>query len=346
MKIGYDITLLSRENWTGVEKLSFNLFNRYWKYDRSNTHILFCFEYPKYLKTLHDNIEIVIIKKIPFWRFLILPRLLKRNSCDLFISPTHFIPIVFDIPIFSYIHECQWLYQSKEKNHFYSKINFHLACLFSSVLLTNSENTARDIEKSRMFKREKKIEVISPSSCLPVSIETFEELNTLTNYFLSISTVRPKKNIQFLLDTFRRNPEYNLIHVGKIREPSLIENAPKNVHFLGYLPDDKVSYLLQKAIGFIYISRSEGFGIPILEAFTHKCPLIASVHGSIPEVAGDAALYINDTDYIDLVKSLSLLQNDFKLRQELIEKGQERLKIYSWEKSVEKLRGIVDIKSD
>lgn len=100
--------------------------------------------------------------------------------------------------------------------------------------------------------------------------------------------------------------------------------------------DDKIlPNLYRKAIAFVFPSLYEGFGIPILEAFSCNCPCIVSNTSSLPEVAGDAALYINPFDRESITNALNRIITDSTLRTELIQRGQKRLPLFSWQTTVE-----------
>jgi glycosyltransferase involved in cell wall biosynthesis len=86
----------------------------------------------------------------------------------------------------------------------------------------------------------------------------------------------------------------------------------------------------------VYPSLYEGFGLPILEGFASRIPVITSSTTSIPEVAGDAVCYVNPLDTIDIAAKMQQLAEDKLMQKEMIAKGLERLEMYSWEKCAEK----------
>ncbi|GAB4007704.1 glycosyltransferase family 1 protein [Spirosoma migulaei] len=100
--------------------------------------------------------------------------------------------------------------------------------------------------------------------------------------------------------------------------------------------DQTLPLLYQKAIAFVFPSLYEGFGIPILEAFACECPCIVSNGSSLSEVAGEAALYIDPTSYDSITFAIEQIIGNSNLRQTLIQKGKERLNIFSWQRTVNK----------
>jgi glycosyltransferase involved in cell wall biosynthesis len=96
--------------------------------------------------------------------------------------------------------------------------------------------------------------------------------------------------------------------------------------------DLTLAELYRNAIAFIFPSLYEGFGIPILEAFSCDCPCIISNTSSLPEVAGDAAVYFNPSDQASIRESVEKMVDDPTLRSKLATRGKKRLEQFSWAK--------------
>ena len=106
--------------------------------------------------------------------------------------------------------------------------------------------------------------------------------------------------------------------------------------FTGYLPDDALALLLKHATVFVFPSLYEGFGIPVLEAMVAGVPIACSNVASLPEVAGAAALFFDPTSIEDMTKALTSLLTNPTLRDDLVTKGRENLKLFSWANTAEK----------
>jgi glycosyltransferase involved in cell wall biosynthesis len=102
------------------------------------------------------------------------------------------------------------------------------------------------------------------------------------------------------------------------------------VHF--NLTDNQLAYVYSKALAFIFPSLYEGFGIPILEAFSCGCPVLLSNKSCFPEVAQDAAIYFDPQNSESILQAIEKVLIDKKLRSEKIEKGFKRLRDFSWQK--------------
>ncbi|OKH31819.1 glycosyl transferase family 1, partial [Calothrix sp. HK-06] len=164
-------------------------------------------------------------------------------------------------------------------------------------------------------------------------------------YLLFVSNIEPRKNINALIKAFnylksKYNIPHNLVLIGKKGwryEPvfTAIEDShwSDSIYHLDYLSDDLVALFYSKADVFVYPSHYEGFGLPVLEAMTLGAPVVSSNCSSIPEVAGDAALLINPSEPLELAESILKIISDSHLRQELIIKGKERAKLFTWERT-------------
>ena len=164
-------------------------------------------------------------------------------------------------------------------------------------------------------------------------------------YILFVSTIEPRKNIEALISAFnylkdKFKIEHHLILIGQKgwhHKPifAAIERSPweNDIHHLNYLSDELVALFYSQADVFVYPSHYEGFGLPVLEAMTLGAPVITSNTSSLPEVVGDAALLIEPDDPTHLANAILQVINDSQLRNELIQKGQQRAKLYSWERT-------------
>ena len=108
----------------------------------------------------------------------------------------------------------------------------------------------------------------------------------------------------------------------------------------GFVPDDEIPSVFAHALVFVYPSRYEGFGIPILDAFAAGCPVILANASCFPEVAGDAALYVDLDDPASLRDQLSLLLHDASLRDRLAAQSRSRLEGFSWSRCAEETANI------
>ena len=171
-------------------------------------------------------------------------------------------------------------------------------------------------------------------------------------YVLYMGTLEPRKNIETLIEAFKRfkvegdksNAEIKLVLEGKkgwlyegifkkIQELGL-EN---DVVDLGYIDEVDKPALYQMAQCFVFPSIYEGFGIPVIEAMAAGTPVITTNVSSLPEVAGEAGILVNPKDTVALAEGMNQLTTNETKRQELIQKGYIQAQKFSWETSAEKL---------
>ncbi len=170
-------------------------------------------------------------------------------------------------------------------------------------------------------------------------------------YFFYLGAPRPHKNLERLLSAFHgvldSLPRDQILVIGgskaKNMSPSMaatieaINASGERVLFTGYLSTADVVRHYAKADAFVFPSLMEGFGFPALEAFHHGVPLLCSNTTSIPEVAGDAALYFNPLDTNQIGEVLLRFTQDPDLRTSLIAKGNKRLAEFSWRKTADRM---------
>ncbi|GAT34893.1 glycosyltransferase [Terrimicrobium sacchariphilum] len=158
-------------------------------------------------------------------------------------------------------------------------------------------------------------------------------------YFLCVGSMQPHKNLAVMLeawDRFReRYPYFQLKVVGRKQAGFSHLNVNMNqdlpgVEFTGYVDDAALIALYKGATGFVYPSSEEGFGLPVVEAFYCSCPVVTSNRSCLPEVAGDAALFVEPTDAGAIEAAMIDLVQSGELRQQLKEKGRQRAELYDW----------------
>jgi glycosyltransferase involved in cell wall biosynthesis len=163
-------------------------------------------------------------------------------------------------------------------------------------------------------------------------------------YLLFVSTIEPRKNLGVLLDAFenlKRSGKYDgsLVVVGRIgwkSEDFVSRLRGRDVHHLDYLGPAELQEVYRKAEVFVFPSIYEGFGFPLLEAMAHGVPTIAAESSSLPEIAGDAALYFDPRDAAQLESAISRVVEHHELRHALIERGRDRVAQFSWETTAQR----------
>jgi glycosyltransferase involved in cell wall biosynthesis len=171
----------------------------------------------------------------------------------------------------------------------------------------------------------------------PVPLEAKPDFSLPNEYFLFVGSLEPGKNLALLKQV------YALAESRKLLLPPLLivgarwegvgheGRPPKGWHYLGRLPDQVLVYLYRHAAALVFPSKYEGFGLPVVEAMSLRCPVICSPVASLAEVGGAAALFAEMTPdaYLKCMRQVSC---EGGLRGELIEKGLTQAAKFSWDK--------------
>jgi glycosyltransferase involved in cell wall biosynthesis len=169
-----------------------------------------------------------------------------------------------------------------------------------------------------------------------------------------VGTLEKRKNLPALIHAFKMVKQsgftnLKLVLVGKasnkitlddsetIKDAIHQEQLSKEVILTGYLNDQEVQKMYQNAQLYVFPSINEGFGIPVLEAFKYHIPVVIANNTCLPEVAGLGAKSFNPFDVVDIANTLQLVLNDQTLRESYIDKGNEQLQKFSWEKTAQSL---------
>ena len=223
-------------------------------------------------------------------------------------------------------------------------------------IITISGNTKKDIVKYLDIPKDK-IQVIYLANALSrvkktdsSNISVFIKLPK--HYLLFIGNRSGYKNFTFLIKALfpvlKTNENLHIVCAGggyfSDSEKNLIRkmNMVTRVHH--YPADDAtLQHLYKNAYAFIFPSLYEGFGIPVLEAFSCGCPAVLSNTSSLPEVGGDSALYFDSFNTNSLTNAVERILSDETLRKNLITKGCERSKLFSWEKTAAMTKKVYEI---
>ncbi len=291
------------------------------------------------------------------WSQIFLPLALQRKKLDVFFSPAHYLPRYINVPSVVTIHDLSFYRYPEDfrKIDLFKLINgTNYSIKKATRVIAVSQATKNDILKIYRLSEEK-VKVIY-NGFEKSKLKWGKTLRKVPkNYFLYVGTLQPRKNILTLIHAFneiqKKYENFELIIAGKkgwmydsLFQEVLNLGLSRKVFFTDYVTDKQLIFLYRHAFAFIMPSLYEGFGIPILEAMSYGCSVVSSYASSLPEVGGDACLYFNPLDTKDLVKKMEQLINDKTLRIELIKKGKERIKLFSWKKcALETLNLLLDV---
>lgn len=174
---------------------------------------------------------------------------------------------------------------------------------------------------------------------------------TRGGYLLSVGSLTWRKGGDTMLELARelskRRHDLRIVVSGRRHDAELVErfNQMKRedsqlpIDLLGYVPDDDLAALYRGAHTFVFPSRYEGFGMPVLEAMACGTPVICSDAAALPEVAGDAAVLVKPGSAMAILDALRSLEGNAAARAGWIEKGYRRAAEYTWERAAGRLVG-------
>lgn len=361
MRIGIDARLFVGKNYTGIARSVDEVLKCWEKKYPMHEFYLFSGKKISLNRSLPNNWHVIdapwIIDSSKLWSFFKLPKIIKYLELDIYWGTNYVLPrknrrtkyvvTVYDLALFKF----QGI--GAFKNTMRVKTLTKAACENANKIIAISKATADDIQEILNIP-ENKIVVSYCGGLSGERINSKSEINpilmTENKFFLFISTIEPRKNIINIVKGFedyidRTKEKHNLVLAGKkgwrcdeIYET--IENSKYRDRIImpGYISDDDKEYLMRNAIAFVYPSLYEGFGIPIIEAFSYELPVITSNVSSMPEVGGDVALYVDPYSVSDISMALEKMANMSDVDRMELKKGmKERVAYFSWEKNAEEI---------
>lgn len=303
-----------------------------------------------------------------------MPRLLNKYKLDLVHFPHFNVPLFYVRPFVITIHDLILLHfptiRSTTLNWAWYWLKFlaYKLVIWSAIhrarkIITVSEFTKKDILENYAV-LESKIEVTyeAADNVESVSVadekksgQTLAKYGIIRPYILYVGNAYPHKNLERLISAFAQvhqgNRELKLVLVGKEdyfyrRLKSIVAKKKiSNVIFAGFVADSDLNEVYREAMVYAFPSLYEGFGIPPLEAMAMGVPVASSNHSCMREILGESALYFDGRNEKDIAEKIEKIISDVELRNDLIRKGSEQVKKYSWEKMAKKTLKIYELKN-
>ena len=367
LRIAYDGRYIN-DRYHGIGRVAFNLLEAITRLTTEHEFIVYL--HPRYRNSRFDLRRLAIHPRVTF-RSLRLPLLLPpdqlawpavlaRDGADLFHSPYVIGPILGRVPTVVTIHDLilerfpQYT-PSWPLRHAY-RLMATASLRHATAVIAVSEATRNEVDhwypatsnKTRVvhngvdpaFGR-----APSPSELARVR----ERYDLPPRFVLAIGAGRPHKNLEILVDAAlligRSDVQFVIVSAADRRFPDrlgerLRETGERSVRRLARVEESDLPALYRLASAFVFPSLVEGFGLPMLEAMAAGTAVVASDRSSLPEVAGDAAIYFDPRDAQALSARLTQILDDPGLRRVLAARGIERARAFSWDAAA---RAVLDV---
>lgn len=357
MKIGID----ARNDGTGVGRYTFSLVRELAKIDRENEYVLFLSRARFGTEPAPGPNFRTVEAGIPWFTLreqLVLPRLVARERLELMHYPHLTVPLLSTTPFVVTIHDLNYLAAATISSPTDAGSRVRGAALRAGYrvelvkarrarrLIAVSEHT-RDTVVRTLRVAPERVAVTYEAADAPGAVEpdttVLERHGLDAPFFLYVGSAYPYKNLGRLIEAFARvGSEYRLVLAGDqedfgaaLLEKSAAAGVAERVLFTGPVSEAELAALYGGALAYAFVSVSEGFGLPGLEAMAAGVPVVAARAGSLPEVYADAARYCDPLDVESIATALAEVASNEQLRTRLSTSGRQRAAEFSWARTAE-----------
>lgn len=360
MKIAIEAQRIFRKNKHGMDFVALELIKQIQKIDLNNIYYIFVRSGDDRCLEESDNMKIIEVNcpTYPLWEQVALPLAVSKINPDILHCTSNTAPFFCPWRLILTLHDIIFLEpRSMKNNSLYQNLGFYYRKFLvprnvkqSSLVLTVS-----NFERSRIESYfHNRVGVLKNSygdhfRHIKNTYEVTKKYIEAEKYLFFMGNTDPKKNtlttlqgyacyarkyekpLPLLLANLPQNEFERLVKIGGI------DDVAKHIKLSGYISNSDLPFIYSGSEAYLYTSLRESFGIPLLEAMATGTPVISSNNSAIPEIAGDAALLIDPTSAESISWAIEEITTNRELREAKIAAGYERIKLYSWEKSAEKL---------
>jgi glycosyltransferase involved in cell wall biosynthesis len=363
MIIGIDGNEANVINRVGVNQYGFELLWGIYKLqdEWKNEHKIIVFLKKEPLKDLPEESEYFKYKVLSGTSMWIIKKLtpyllFSRSKPDIFFTPSHYVPLFSPMPRICSIMDLGFLNfstQFKKLVLWQLKLWSAFSVFVSKRVIAISNSTKDDIVRHYPFASRKTYvtHLAYDSSKYNVNVpekdvrRIKEKYTIVDDYILFLSTLKPSKNVEGLIDAYKlvrtKYPKITLVIGGKkgwMYESIFrkVQNLglEKNIIFTGFVDEKDKPALFKGAKLFVLPSFWEGFGLDVLNSLACGIPVVVSKAGSLPEVAGNPGIYVNPNDPNDIASGINkvLSMSDLEYNK-IVEEGLKQAKKFSWKKT-------------
>lgn len=361
MLIGIDGSRAFMKEKTGIEEYSYQVIKNLRGKLKKHQVIIFLRKNQTVDFSLPQNWKVKVLSIPRFWTQLGLSWEVFFQKIEVLFIPAHTVPFFHPKKTVMVVHGLE--FETFPESYsvwgkFYMRLSIKKSCRWAQKIIAVSQNTKKDLE--RIYKvPSKKISVIYEG--IREEIFSFKEKSdeekkgqkNEEKYFFFVGRLEKRKNILGILETFEILKEkYKISHklflaggpgfgFEEIRRKIQNSKFKEDIHILGFVSNEKKWSLMENCEIFLWPSFYEGFGLPILEAQILGAPILTSNSSSLPEISGQGAFFADPREPIVMAKTARLILQDEEAKKDLIEKGYENVKRFSWEKCSQEIAKIL-----
>lgn len=363
MKIGIEAQRIFRKNKHGMDYVVLQEIKELQKIDTVNEY--FIFVKPGEDRCLEEtpNFHIIELKcpSYPLWEQVALPIAAKKHKVDILHCTSNTAPIWCSTPLMLTLHDIIFL-EPRDKNN--KSLYQNMGWLYRRIVVPKILNKCKRIITVSNFELNNIISKLNiPKQQMAMvyngynnwfrPIENVEDVTSKyidkTGYFFFLGNTDPKKNTERTLIAYSKYLKMSQIkrklliadlksqHLEEIISRKGLDDIKDNVVLTGYVVNSDLPYIYNGAFTFLYTSLRESFGIPLLEGMACGTPVITSNTSSMPEIGGKNAALINPESSDEIAAMMLKIENNCDFRNEVINNGLERSKLFSWKNTATNL---------
>lgn len=289
-----------------------------------------------------------------WWFEHAVPALLRRLKPDVFFSPDSYASLSATVPTLMTTHDLVPLHHADQlpfTTRLYYQYYLPRFLRRADHIVTVSDYVRDDIQRTCGIEAARITTVYNGCRTGFVPLSPAEKAAVMAEfsdghpYFFYTGSIHPRKNIHRLLQAFdafktRSGSPARLLLAGRFAwQTGAVRSAYEqaghraDIRFLGYVPETQLHRLMGGAMALTYVSISEGFGLPLLEAMYSEVPVLSANTTSLPEVAGAAALLVDPFSVESIAGGMQALWADAALRERLVEHGRQQRSRFNWDRA-------------
>ena len=361
MKIGIEAQRIFRKNKHGMDYVVLQEIKELQQMNTGDEYYVFV--KPGEDRCVEDSANVHVIElecpSYPLWEQWALPRAAKKYGVELLHCTSNTAPLWCHIPLVLTLHDIIFLEKRDKGNKsLYQNMGWMYRRLVVPRILKKCSRiiTVSDFERQNILTQlqlpvEQIVRIYNGYNDWFHPQE--EELSTShaqqVSPFFFLGNTDPKKNTERTLVAYSKYLEQSTIkrrllmadldknYLNDIVNRNHIDNILPMLDMPGYIPNNELPRIYNSAFAFLYTSLRESFGIPLLEAMACGTPVITSKTSSMPEIAGEKAIFVNPENVQEMTEWMLRLENDQTLYRQQKEWGLERVKKFSWRQTAEQL---------